>query len=73
MSLGIYDNRCEGRIVRVAGGGHMANECTDCLRRTQVPADVRSVPWYPQPPVIPRWWAACPSYVGPRAAEVAGD
>lgn len=64
MSLDLNTARCQGRIVRVVGGGSLARECTNCLRRTDVPADVKSVPWI-QPPTIHFWWMPCPEHLEP--------
>lgn len=59
------DPRCQGRLVRAMGSASLAYECTNCLRRTDVPADVKSVPWQ-QPPRIAWWWETCPDQVEPQ-------
>lgn len=64
MTLTPADARCQGRVVRVMGTAALARECTNCLRRTDVPADVKSVPWM-QPPRVTYWWHGCPSHVDP--------
>ena len=69
MSLDSYTARCQGRVVRAVGGGCLARECTNCLRRTDVPANVKSVPWM-QPPQIFWWWMPCPSHIAPDEPEV---
>jgi hypothetical protein len=68
MNFDSYSARCQGRVVRVAGGGHLARECTDCRRRTDVPAAVQSVPWI-QPPQLVWWWMPCPLHIAPAAPE----
>lgn len=61
--------RCQGRLVRAAGSATLARECTNCERRTDVPADVKSVTWMQPPPVKPLWFLSgdcpCPSHVAP--------
>jgi hypothetical protein len=66
--ISIADARCQGRAVRVLGGATLARECTNCQRRTDIPADMQSIVWM-QPPVI-RWsWEECPSAMPPEPAE----
>lgn len=60
MNLGPTTERCQGRPV----GNTMAQECWNCVRRTDVPADVKSVPWM-QPPVIKWWWGECDQKIEP--------
>lgn len=54
--------------LSTAGGDHLARECVDCRRRTDVPADVQSALWI-QPPTILWWWPECPSHIPPAAPD----
>lgn len=64
MTLPTHEPRCQGRIVRAMGSATLARECTNCQRRTDIPADVQSVTWM-QPPRYTPLWLPCPSHVAP--------
>lgn len=64
MILDASTPRCQGRWVTALGTGYLARECTDCVRRTDAPADVKAVPWM-QPPAIAYPFSVCPSHMAP--------
>ena len=62
--------RCQGRAVPIHGTASLAQECTSCVRRTDAPADVKSVPWM-KPPVVPKFAfpPICPMHIAPAGVE----
>ena len=65
MILDASTPRCQGRIVRSMGTAMLVRECQNCVRRTDVPADVKSVPWMRPPPFKWSWWPVCESKIEP--------
>lgn len=43
------EDRCQGRSERQMGVATLCGECTDCLRRTDMPADMQSIQWMAPP------------------------
>ena len=63
MTLPLDVQRCQGRIARGIGGPTLCAECTDCQRRTDVPADGEFT-WMPPP--VKKWESIeCFGYIGP--------
>jgi hypothetical protein len=63
MPLPLDSARCQGRTARAGGFATLCVECTDCQRRTDIPAD-HHVQYMP-PPKMVHWWLGCPERVGP--------
>lgn len=63
MTLSPDSKRCQGRIVGVFGAATLARDCTSCVRRTDIPADMNAIQWM-QPPVM-TWHRVCPAYMAP--------
>lgn len=64
MILSAETKRCQGRPVRAAVGSCLARECTSCVRRTDIPAGMQSVPWMHPPKITPPA-VECPLYIVP--------
>jgi hypothetical protein len=68
MTLPNDTARCEGRQQRQFGRPTLCEECTDCLRRTDRPADVSSTPFTEPPPIA--WHGGCPMCLSPDRMEI---
>lgn len=66
-TLSLDFSRCQGRIGRSLGQACLVGECIDCLRRTDVPADVR-LSWM-EPPAKAYVWMDCPSKIEAQEHE----
>lgn len=63
MTLSLATARCQGRTVRALGSATLARECTNCERRTDIPADV-DLNWIQPPPVFP-YLGTCSGHIAP--------